>query len=511
MRRFIRRTILIPLWIILIFLSTLSCRGNAGTERQNPATAITKQREVRKPAKAGQFYPADKKSLESSIKGYLNEAETVDIKGKLIGLVVPHAGHPCSGPVAAYSYKNLIGKKIDTIILVGSSHHVNLKNVSINNKDYETPLGVVKLDAKTREEICSKIEGDCLNEECHKSEHSLEVQLPFIQMVQPDVSIVPILINNPDNVAPLAKALSQLEKENDNILFIASTDLSHYLEYKEAVDVDKKIIDKILSLDEKKILADMYKPQESPCGSPALATIMLAAKLSGANKGVLYKYLNSGDTCGNRRGVVGYSAIGFYKTIEERKERKMTTQGKLSHQQQAILLKLARESMETYVKSSKPIEVKIDDPELNAPLGAFVTLKINGVLRGCIGRFGPTESLAKTVAQMAVEAAVRDPRFPPVSEEELDKIDIEISVLSPLEECKDVNKIEVGVHGLEIQKGWHKGVLLPQVATEWGWDRETFLENTCLKAGLDKDAWKEEDTTIYTFTAQVFGEKELNS
>ncbi len=180
----------------------------------------------------------------------------------------------------------------------------------------------------------------------------------------------------------------------------------------------------------------------------------------------------------------------------------------LSEEAKRELLKLARSSIETYYISGARIEPKPFESALNEERGVFVTLHKKGALRGCLGNFTPDLPLYKMVPQMAISSATQDPRFPPVMQSELKDIDIEISVLSPLRKIKDVSKIEVGKHGIYIIKGYFRGTLLPQVATEYGWDRETFLENSCLKAGLPKDAWKE-GADIYIYSAQVFGEKDI--
>jgi AmmeMemoRadiSam system protein A len=147
-------------------------------------------------------------------------------------------------------------------------------------------------------------------------------------------------------------------------------------------------------------------------------------------------------------------------------------------------------------------------PALETECGAFVTLKKRGALRGCIGHVVGVKPLVRTVMEMAVQAAFHDPRFPPVTAGEVDDLTLEISVMSPLTEVGDVSEIEVGAHGLVIRAGGRSGLLLPQVATDYGWDRETFLEHTCAKAGLPSDAWKTEGVTILKFTAEVFGEEE---
>ena len=177
--------------------------------------------------------------------------------------------------------------------------------------------------------------------------------------------------------------------------------------------------------------------------------------------------------------------------------------------EKVFLLKLVRSTITQYLENGKLPEVKPDSKKLYEKFGVFVTLHKNGKLRGCIGYVEGVDSLFKAVKTMAYSAAFRDPRFPPVVAKELDDIDIEISVLSPLKKIKNVNEIIVGEHGLIIQQGLSRGLLLPQVATEWGWDRTKFLEQTCQKAGLPEDAWQQKHTDIYIFSAEIFSEQEF--
>ena len=181
---------------------------------------------------------------------------------------------------------------------------------------------------------------------------------------------------------------------------------------------------------------------------------------------------------------------------------------KLNAEEQKQLLEIARKTILVSLKQGKMDEESAPTKGLGRPCGAFVSLHKLGQLRGCIGTFTSPRPLVNTVQEMALSSSRRDPRFPPVQEEEMQDIDIEISVLSPLREIKDVGEIEVGRHGIYITKGFYSGVLLPQVATEYGWGRETFLEHTCMKAGLPPDTWKEAGVKIEIFDAQVFGEKE---
>ncbi len=180
----------------------------------------------------------------------------------------------------------------------------------------------------------------------------------------------------------------------------------------------------------------------------------------------------------------------------------------LTDQEKLILLHTARETISARLMRRKP-EYREPTPALKTPCGAFVTLHKRGALRGCIGHISAVDPLMETVKQMAFASAFEDPRFPALSLSELEQIDIEISVLSPLERIKNVEEIAVGKHGLYLKKGRASGLLLPQVATEQGWDRDTFLTHTCYKAGLPGDAWKSPDTEILIFSALVFGEKQF--
>jgi AmmeMemoRadiSam system protein A len=179
----------------------------------------------------------------------------------------------------------------------------------------------------------------------------------------------------------------------------------------------------------------------------------------------------------------------------------------ISAESQDLLLKIARTSIENHLKKQKPPKFEITDKNLLQKRGAFVTLHKHGQLRGCIGYVLPYKPLHQTVAEMAVAAATEDPRFMPVTLDEMDEIDIEISALSTLKKIESIEEIEVGKHGLYVKRGVNSGLLLPQVATEYEWDRKEFLERTCQKAGLPKNAWKDSRTEISIFSAQIFGEK----
>ena len=182
----------------------------------------------------------------------------------------------------------------------------------------------------------------------------------------------------------------------------------------------------------------------------------------------------------------------------------------LSDQEKQFLVKLARDTIITFLTSGKKKKESYFSENLKTPTGVFVTLHEDGDLRGCIGYVEGVKPLQDAVIDNAVSAAFSDPRFMPVSADEVEKLDIEISVLTPLEIIDDVNNIEIGKDGLLMKRGYNQGLLLPQVATEQRWDRKTFLQHTCMKAGLPTDAWQDDETEIYKFSAIIFGEKELS-
>ena len=182
---------------------------------------------------------------------------------------------------------------------------------------------------------------------------------------------------------------------------------------------------------------------------------------------------------------------------------------KLSDEQKISLLKLARDAIIKFAcEGKKSCQLKDLPDFMQTNSGAFVTLHKNKQLRGCIGTFVGEGNLHSTIVNMAVSAGWHDPRFPSLTKEEIDELDIEISVLSPLQQINDINEIETGKHGIFITKDHNRGVLLPQVATEYGWDTITFLENTCIKAGLSPNAWKDENVRIDIFSAEIFNELE---
>ena len=482
--------------------------------------------QVRKPAVADAFYPANPVVLSQQIADFFKKAKKGEVEGEITALISPHAGYVYSGQVAAYGYKMLEGHKFETVVAVAPNHIFPFHGASVyNGAFYETPLGKIECDQEVAKKIASYDKSIYLSDKGHspyagRGEHSLEVQLPFLQIVLGKFKLVAIIMGDQEyeTCENLAKAVSTALKGKE-ALIVASSDLSHFHAYDEAVKLDKVVIDDVNSFDAKQLFEDISNGKCEACGVGPIVSAMLAARGLGADKAKVLKYANSGDVIGDRSGVVGYMSAVIYRSgedpdsdknhKEEKKASKVGVDMGLSKSDKEILLKIARETIQAKVKGEKPPDFKITPEILKENRGAFVTLEKDGNLRGCIGYIQAIKPLYLTIEEMAVQAALNDPRFPPVSEDELDHLRIEISVLTPLKRISNVEEIEVGRDGIYIRKGFNSGLLLPQVATEYGWDRQTFLEQTCYKAGLPPNAWKEKTCEIYIFSADIFNEDEL--
>ncbi len=485
------------IFILLVALLLCSC-------------ARSYSEDIRKPAVAGAFYPADKDELTKQVDEFLANAKKIDIKGRLLAIVVPHAGYSYSGQVAAYSFKQLEGTDFKKIIIISPSHYVSFDGISVYNKGaFETPLGLIKVDEELANKIIQKNKRFIFYPEAHQKEHAIEVELPFLQRVykDKDFRIVPIVMGAPssDDARILSDALYDVI-DKDTLLVI-SVDLSHYYPYDKAVELDTSGLNAIEKLDANE-LAQNINSRATEIDAPVavLGAILFANRYSA--KAELIKYANSGDVTGDKSKVVGYSSIVIYVPGDLEKKGEMIMKDEyLNKEEKKKLMEIAKFSVAEAVTGKRQFLPNVTEDRLKENCGAFVTLKEGGQLRGCIGYIQAVKPLYQTVIDVAKSAAINDYRFNPVTQDELGKLEYEISVLTPLKKIKDINEIEVGKHGLVMKKGFNSGLLLPQVATEYNWDRETFLKETCRKAGLPQDAWKDKSTEIYTFSAEVFGEE----
>ena len=468
---------------------------------------VTPAENLKGPNVSGSFYPASKEELMAMVDTFLEKAKPGAVNGKVTALISPHAGYLYSGQVAAYGYKALKYENFDTVIIIGPSHYMYLDGFSIYPKgSFLTPLGKVDIDEKLAKKIMSKSKRISFMPEAFEKEHSLEVQLPFLQRILVDFDIVPIITGNLNykDCQILANAItSSLDNNKKKVLLIASSDFSHYHSYRQAVAMDMMAIKDVEKMQPRYVFNKIKEGKIEMCGAQAVITIMIASEQMGTDSAMLLKYANSGDIIFDKSRVVGYASMVFFISDKKKKENNM-----LNESQRKKLFKIARKAIENYVKTGQKIELSETDKELLEEKGAFVTIHKGENLRGCIGNIIGHGPLYLTVRDMAIAAAADDPRFSPLSPDELDEIDIEISVLSKPRRITDVGEIQLGTHGVIIKKGFRSGVFLPQVATETGWSKEEFLSNLCAhKAGLSAEAWKDEDTEIYIFSAEVFGEE----
>jgi hypothetical protein len=470
---------------------------------------------VRQAGVAGGFYPADPKVLAATIDEMLAHVAEPPITDRILAVVAPHAGYQYSGPVAAYTYAALRGRKFSRVVVIAPSHYESFGFSSVFEGDaYATPLGLVHVDKAFARKLASMSSTLRLSSQGHDAtsagaEHAIEVQLPWLQRVLGDFELVPVVMGDQsyESSRALGVALAKLiqsENKNGETLIVASSDLSHFHTYGDAVTIDRKTLHALEEWDYFSMSRNFESRIWEACGGAPIVAAMIAAERMGANQAKVIKYANSGDVTGDHSSVVGYSADVFVKA---QGSAAAETPFSLSEQEKSELLALARTSVEHAInKDEAYVPTASASDALNRERGAFVTLHESGELRGCIGYTSATKPLYMTVRDTATLAALKDPRFKPVSVSELPKLEYEISVLSPLRRVTDIQQIKIGEHGLLMKNGGFEGLLLPQVPVEQKWDRQKFLEQTCVKAGMSAGCWKDEDTDIFLFTAVVFDE-----
>jgi hypothetical protein len=438
-------------------------------------------------------------------------------------LIVPHAGYYYSGNVAASAYMALNPKQpYKRIFLLGPSHHEWLDGASVNTEAdyYATPLGNVKVDREMAKKLttnsnATKDGTDSVffyRPEAHNREHCLEVQLPFLQRRLSDVPpIVPIIISTNDfqKLSRMAELLKPYF--TDENLFIISSDFSHYPTYEDACEVDARTGKAIESGDVGQFIAAIEENARSgrrnlatsACGEFAIITLMLMLDNNYEVKHLMYQ--NSGDIGDTDHSrVVGYHSFAILRNGTDNNGKTRTnTDFVLSDGDKKMLKEIAFQSIKDSLDGKPVSHPSPLTSHLSEKCGAFVSLHKHGRLRGCIGHFGEDTPLYEIVGEMARAAAFEDPRFMPVSREELDDIDIEISVLTPMRRIQSLDEFELHRHGIYIRKGYRSGTFLPQVADEVNWTKEEFVGHCSQdKAGLGWNGWK--DAELYVYEAIVF-------
>jgi len=466
------------------------------------------------------WFPNDPKALAEKVDGFL--AKAPEWKGAApIAIVAPHAGYDWSGPVQASVYKSVSGRKYGRVFILGVSHRAPLRGVSIPDvTHYETPLGKVPLDREVADRLIASGPPFHSSPTAHREEHSVEIQIPFLQRTVEDLVIVPMLVSvDPSAVRAVAATLAKEVMPGD--LVVASSDNCHYGEnfgYRPFPE-DAKIAENLRKLDMgavRRILAmDLdglarYKRETgiTMCGFHPVC--LLLALLPGGARGEVTGYDTSGARSGSYRSSVSYVGIAF---TDAKWGEKPMEPPPLTTEEQKLALDLARKAMTLHVTKKQTFDPEAAGLALTEAFGrkhgVFVTLKIGGNLRGCMGDIFPTRPLSEGIVGRAISSSSQDPRFRSVTEKELGKIRLELSVLSPPREVASYDEIVLGKHGIVLlYDGRIRSVYLPQVAPEQGWDLVQTLSSLSRKGGLPADAWKTDRAAFQVFTAQVFGEDE---
>jgi len=485
----------------------------------------------RKPAAAGRFYPGTAKELSATLSNLFDRAKP-RVLTNVRGIVCPHAGYVFSGQVAASGYNQVDpSARFDNVFVIASSHQVSFNGASIYNKgDYVTPLGKVKINIELADQLIRDYPVFTFNPEADRTEHSLEVQIPFLQYhLKKDFKLVPIVIGaqSAESCKKIAGALRPFFTERN--LFVFSTDFSHYPSYDDAYDADKATCDAIVSGSPEKLMQVLEEYKDKPidnlatnlCGWTSIMTMLYMTSMDPELKISPIHYMNSGDSgYGDKSQVVGYwsLAVSSKKPSGESQADKVIGPNAIppavfdfSREEKITMLSIARHTINTYLRDRRIPDDNATQYSENLKLqnGCFVTLKEHGELRGCIGRFSSDMPLHRLIRQMAVASSTEDTRFEPVELKEIDKLEIEISVLSPLKKIQSPEEIILGKHGIYIKKDFNTGTFLPQVAKETGWSKEEFLGHCARdKAGIGWDGWK--NAELFTYEACVFSEEEFN-
>ena len=478
----------------------------------NSQTSGTKNRIA---SSAGQFYPSDPQELKSLLKKCFSKVSFTPIDGELMAIISPHAGYVFSGEVAAAAFKQIDPNKTYlTIFVIGLSHRNSFAGASIYTiGNYETPLGEVVVDLQLAEKLASKNDVMGFEPAYQLSEHSIEIQLPFLQYhLKKPFKIVPILLGTTDTdvCRKVAKVLEPYFVSGN--LFVISTDFSHYPTYDVAKKVDKCTADAIITNDPDRLLKAikafefMHEPHLTTgiCSWPGVYTLLKITYNKPGIQIVPIMYRNSGDSeYGKKDRVVGYHALAVTQENVECNDDSAS----MTEADKKMLLTLARHTISNYLTTGKIPDVNAETlpDSLHEKRGVFVSLHKDGALRGCIGHFEGDKPLWFIVQELAIASSTRDNRFPPVTLAELTRIDIEISILTTLRKISSAKEIILGKHGIYIKKGDKTGTFLPQVASENGWTKEEFLGQCAYnKAGILWDGWR--DAELFVYETCIFGE-----
>ena len=439
------------------------------------------------------FYPENR---EEFIKIFKENFDGFNYKSEFVGdpkiIISPHATYLYSGKVAARAFNLIRSKEPKLIIILGPPHYKYFHGFAVYNGDYlRSPLGDIKISMKEVSEIKKKIYSAFLNKRMFYREHSINIELPYIQATFKNTKILPIIIGDTKRkeLKYMAKYLMKVLKRKNTMLLV-STDLSHYHKLNIAKEIDENTI---RILEEKRgdaFLRFRNFDKVEACGWRALYIAMLIAKKMKLKFFPVSRGYSS-DYDGNRQRVVGYFSGIYYK--EEKLE--------ISGEEKREIIKIVKNSIlkENFKKEKvRPTEI------LNRKMGVFITLKKDKKLRGCMGQLFSDAPLYKSLKNIAILSAYKDPRFPPLKAKEIENLEITVSLIFNFRQLYNVKDLDMGKDGLLIINGDKKGVLLPEIPIIYRWGRNEFLKNTCIKAKLPEKCWKDKNTSIYVFNTYSF-------
>mgnify|MGYP001156669787 CR=1 FL=1 len=469
------------------------------------------------PCAAGLFYPASAPRLQSVLHEVLdNRPPRPAGAGAATALIVPHAALTYSGRVAGRAYACVDGTAVERVVVLAPAHRAAFRGLSVGLfRAFRTPLGDMPVDTGVCQDLAHGRRGLAAHCDVFRGEHAIEVQLPFLQTICPAARLVPVLCGDirAEDVAPLSEALATAVPRAGT-LWVVSSDFTHYgpdfgyMPFTSDVlnrieQLDRGAIDAILRRDAAGWREYIHATGATICGADAIGLLLaLVPRLGPDWQPHLLDYAQSGRLAHDETHSVGYAAIAFFAAAVAGActWRPAAASGK-------VLLGLARDALGAEVHG-RPFAAPAAEglpPDLRAPGASFVTLHCHGALRGCMGSLEGRRPLYLDVIDNALNAGFRDPRFEPVSPAEWPAVEIEVSVLSPLQSLAEPRRIELGLHGILLRRGHHGAVYLPQVAVEQGWDLETTLEHLSAKAGLPAGAWRQ-GAEFQVFECALFAE-----
>jgi AmmeMemoRadiSam system protein B/AmmeMemoRadiSam system protein A len=514
--------IVVPLLTARYFIRYAAKIRQDATSKQNyeSASKMTQTKKiVLRSSIAGTWYPADANALNKQIEGLFQKAQ-VKPRSDVIALILPHAGYQYSGQTAAMAIKS-IGKEYKRIVIIGPSHRVPMEDIlSVPRAThYQTPLGEIELDT----EFISKLLKYPMFQnvsDAQEYEHSVQIQVPLLQHIQKKFKLVPIVAGSCSQDAIIRAGSILKTLVDEGTLVVASSDFTHYgpnyayVPFRENIPEQIKKLDMgayeyIAKLDGKGFLEYRQKSGATICGYVPIA--ILLSMLGQGVKAELINYATSGELMGDFTNSVSYLGIVFCGAWQKTPANEpQANRAELTDKDKKELLVLARKSIlyalaNRRVPEASELGVTVSDA-MSVPRAAFVTLKKNSQLRGCIGDVLPQRPLFKSVILNAINAGFNDRRFPPVTAAECNDIKIEISALTTPSPIPSLDKIRIGIDGVVLNKDGRSALFLPQVAPEQGWGVNEMLSNLSLKAGLPVDGWKE-GASFLVFQAVVFGEE----